>query len=98
MQKLENSCPAEELLKLLSGKLKPQIFQLALNGPLRFNTLLREIAGANKQSLAVALKELVDEGYLEKEVIRQKPLHIEYMLSERGKALIPVFQQLEKLQ
>jgi DNA-binding HxlR family transcriptional regulator len=97
MQKLENNCPAEELLKLLSGKLKPQIFQLAQKGPLRFNSLLREIEGANKQSLAVALKELVDEGYLEKSIIKQKPLHIEYRLSEKGEALIPVFQQLEQL-
>ena len=98
MQKLENSCPAEELLKLLSGRLKPQLFQLALNGPLRFNTLLRAIDGANKQSLSLALKELVDGGYLDKAVIKQKPLHIEYMLSDKGKALIPVFQQLERLQ
>ncbi|MCK8494928.1 MULTISPECIES: winged helix-turn-helix transcriptional regulator [Spirosoma] len=97
MQKVGNRCPAEELLKLLSGKLKPQIFQLALSGPLRFNSLLREIEGANKQSLAIALKELVDEGYLAKEVISQKPLHIEYMLSDQGKALIPIFQQLERL-
>ncbi|GAB3758951.1 winged helix-turn-helix transcriptional regulator [Spirosoma pomorum] len=97
MQKLDNSCPAEELLKLLSGKLKPQLFQLALGGPLRFNSLLRSIEGANKQSLALALKELVDEGYLEKIVVKQKPLHIEYLLTEKGQALIPIFQQLEQL-
>jgi DNA-binding HxlR family transcriptional regulator len=97
MQKLDNSCPAEELLKLLSGKLKPQLFQLALGGPLRFNSLLRSIEGANKQSLALALKELVDEGYLEKIVVKQKPLHIEYLLTEKGQALIPIFQQLERL-
>lgn len=98
MQKSVKSCPAEDLLKSLSGKLKPQIFQAALEGSLRFNSLLREIEGANKQSLAIALKELVEEGYLEKAVISQKPLHIEYRLSERGEALIPVFQQLERLQ
>ncbi|WP_080057914.1 winged helix-turn-helix transcriptional regulator [Spirosoma aerolatum] len=97
MQKVETSCPAEELLKRLSGKLKPQIFQLAMHSPLRFNTLLREIEGANKQSLSLALKELTDDGYLTKEVIKVKPLHIEYTLSEHGKALIPVFQQLERL-
>ena len=97
MQNFDNSCPAEELLKLLSGKWKPQIFRLALQGPLRFNSLLRQIDGTNKQALATSLKELVEEGYLERVVIRQKPLHIEYTLSEKGKALIPVFRQLEKL-
>ena len=91
----ENKCPAEGLLKLLSGKWKPQIFLMAVNGPLRFNSLLRDIKGANKQSVAVALRELEDFGILDKNIIKQKPLHIEYRLSEKGKSLIPVFRQLE---
>lgn len=94
---IENSCPAEGLLKTLSGKWKPQIFRLASAGPIRFNSLLRQLAGSNKQSIAVALKELEEQGLLEKTVIRQKSLHIEYSLSERGRFLIPVFQQLENL-
>ena len=36
------TCPAQGLLKLLSGKWKPEIFRLAVSGPLRFNSLLRE--------------------------------------------------------
>lgn len=91
----ENSCPAEYLLKILSGKWKPQIFRLALDGPIRFNTLLRQIEGSNKQSIAFALKELEEQLLLEKTIIQQKPLHIEYMLTEKGRTLIPVFQQLE---
>ncbi|HAK80605.1 MAG TPA: transcriptional regulator [Runella sp.] len=97
MENPANSCPAEELLKLMASKWKPQLFRLAVQGPLRFNSLLRDIEGANKQSLANSLNELVEEGYLEKIVIKQKPLHIEYTLSEKGKTLIPVFQQLESL-
>ena len=91
----ENECPAEGLLKLLSGKWKPQIFLLAVNGPLRFNGLLRDVKGANKQSIAVALRELEDFGILNKNVIKLKPLHIEYNLSEKGKSLVPIFKQLE---
>ncbi|GAB3698468.1 helix-turn-helix domain-containing protein [Spirosoma flavus] len=97
VQENDNGCPAEELLKLLAGKWKPQLFRLALNGPLRFNTLLRQIEGANKQSLASSLKELVEEGYLNKVIVKEKPLHIEYTLSEKGRPLIPVFKQLETL-
>lgn len=93
----ENTCPVEGLLKMLSGKWKPQIFRIALNGSIRFNTLLRQIEGSNKQSIAVALKELEEFGLLEKKVIKLKPLHIEYNLTEKGKSLIPVFQQLEHL-
>jgi DNA-binding HxlR family transcriptional regulator len=89
------ACPAEDVLKLLAGKWRPQIFRLALDGPLRFNSLLKSLEGSNKQSIAVALKELEPEGLLDRKVIKLKPLHIEYYLSEKAKALIPVFMQLE---
>jgi DNA-binding HxlR family transcriptional regulator len=89
------NCPVEGLIKSLSGKWKLQMFRLALEGPLRFNTLLRQLEGANKQSIAVALKELEEQGLLIKTVVRQKPLHIEYHLSEKGLALVPIFRQLE---
>lgn len=89
------TCPAQGLLKLLSGKLKPEIFRLAVDSPLRFSSMLRQISGSNKQTLSVALKELEEVGMLEKVIIKQKPLHIEYYLTENGKALIPIFKQLE---
>ncbi|MBV8251827.1 MAG: helix-turn-helix transcriptional regulator [Chitinophaga sp.] len=88
-------CPAQGLLKMLSGKWKPEIFRLAVTAPLRFNTLLRQIEGSNKQSLATALKEMEESGLLEKTIIQQKPLHIEYTLTEKGQSLVAVFQQLE---
>ena len=91
------TCPAQALLKLLSGKWKPEIFRLAVETPLRFSSLLRQIEGSNKQTLSVALKELEEVGLLEKIVVQQKPLHIEHVLTEKGKALIPVFKQLENI-
>ncbi len=94
----DETCPAQALLKTLAGKWKPEIFRLALNGPVRFNTLLRQIEGSNKQSLAVALKELEASKLLNKEIVNEKPLHIEYTLSATGQSLIPIFRQLETLQ
>lgn len=97
MEQIEKGCPAEGLLKMLSGKWKPQIFRLALEKPVRFNSLLRELPQSNKQSIATALKELEEQRLLDKVTVRQKPLHIEYTLSEKGKSMIPIFQQLEIL-
>jgi len=91
------TCPAQGLIKLLSGKWKPEIFRLAVESPLRFSSLLRQIEGSNKQTLSVALKELEEVGLLQKVVVQQKPLHIEYYLTEKGKSLIAVFKQLESL-
>lgn len=89
------TCPAQVLLKQLSGKWKPEIFRLAVDHPVRFSALLREINGSNKQSLAVALRELEEAGLLVKAIIKQKPLHIEYSLTDSGRALVPIFKQLE---
>lgn len=90
-------CKADSLLKMLAGKWKPQLFRLASQGPIRFNSLLRQLPGSNKQSIALALRELEEEGVLDKITVKQKPLHIEYHLTEKGRELIPVFLQLENL-
>lgn len=89
------NCPAEGILKMLTGKWKPQIFRLATEGSVRFNSLLRKLEGSNKQSLSIALKELEQHELLEKKVINLKPLHIEYSLTKKGESLVPVFQQIE---
>lgn len=93
----QNNCPAENAIKLLSGKWKPQIFKLAVEQPIRFNALLRALPGASKQAIATALKELEEAEILDKIKINEKPLHIEYHLTEKGKSIVPVFQQLETI-
>lgn len=89
------TCPAQGLLKLLSGKWKPEIFRLAATAPFRFSSLLRQIKGSNNQTLSVALRELEEVALLERVIVQHKPLHIEYYLTEKGKSLIPIFEQLE---
>jgi DNA-binding HxlR family transcriptional regulator len=91
------ACPAADLLKIMSGKWRPEIFRLALDGPLRFSSLLKILEKSNKQSIALALKELEHEGILQKNVIKLKPLHIEYSLSDKGKSLTDFFMQLEAI-
>lgn len=91
----ETKCPAEELLKSIAGKWKPQILRLAIDAPVRFNALLRQLEGSNKQAIATALKELEAEGILTKQTIQLKPLHIEYSLTEKGRKIVPLLQQLE---
>ena len=90
-------CPAQKLLKMLSGKLKLEIFILASQSTLRFSSLLRDIEGSNKQTLTTALRELEELDLLERIIITQKPLHIEYNLTSKGKSLIPILQQLERI-
>ncbi|WP_413670554.1 winged helix-turn-helix transcriptional regulator [Mucilaginibacter sp. Mucisp86] len=92
-----SSCPSEYLLKVLFGKWKPCIFRYASFGPVRFNQLIRVLPGSSRQAIASALRELEESGILKKEVIRIKPLHIEYSLTEKGASFIPVFKCLEEM-
>lgn len=93
----KETCPAEGLLKLLSGKWKPQILRFAVEEPVRFNSLLRKLPNSNKQSVSTALKELEEAELLIRTVVKEKPLHVEYTLSDKGRALIPVFMDIEDL-
>jgi DNA-binding HxlR family transcriptional regulator len=92
-----NNCPSEYLLKQLAGKWKPCIFRYASYGPVRFSQLLKILPGSSKQSITVALRELEEAGILSRNVVRHKPLHVEYQLTDTGLAFIPVFKMLESL-
>lgn len=91
-------CPAEALLQSVSGKWKPGIMLLASQGPVRFSQLLRQLEGSNKQSITVALRELEEAGLLERQVIRLKPLHVEYTLTPLALRLVPLLQGMEGLE
>jgi len=93
----EEICPAEALLKMLSGKWKLQIFRLAVQEPVRFSVLLKRLEGSNRQSISLALKDLEEQGLLHRITVRQKPLHIEYQMTEKGSAMIPIFRELERV-
>jgi DNA-binding HxlR family transcriptional regulator len=90
-------CPTAQSLKLLSGKWKPQIFLLCMIGPVRFNSLLRQLPSANRQSLAVALRELEQSALLEKITVKKKPLHIEYHLTDKGRSMVEIFKNIDQL-
>lgn len=66
-----------------------------MQGSVRFSSLMRQLEGVNKQSLSIALREMEEEEYLDRTVISEKPLHVEYVLSEKGKSIIPTFEQLD---
>ena len=90
-------CPREYLLKMLTGKWKPCIFRYAVEGPVRFSQILKLLPDASRQALTNALRELEESEILECKVIRQKPLHVEYHLTELGIEFIPIFKAVEEL-
>ncbi len=96
-KKDDETCPASGLLKSLSGKWKADIFRLSIETPVRFSKLQQQLPNASRQSLSVALRGLEEEGLISRVVIKEKPLNVEYHLTEKGRSLTTVFEQLEQL-
>ena len=90
-------CPKEYLLKMLTGKWKPCIFRYAVQGPVRFSQILKLLPDATRQALTNALRELEESEILERKIIKLKPLHVEYHLTELGMEFVPIFKAIEEL-
>ncbi len=76
---------------LIQGKYKlPILYCLQLDGPTRYNELLRKMETATFRSLTKALKELEADGLIIRKDYGEIPPRVEYSLSERGRSLEPV--------
>lgn len=91
------NCPKEFLLKMLTGKWKPCIFRYATQGPVRFGQIMKLLPEASKQALTVALREMEESGILDRKVIKERPLHVEYTLTDLGLEFIPIFKAIDEL-
>ncbi len=91
----DTDCPAQQALRSIAGKWKPRILRAAMSAPVRFNQLLRDIPESNKQAITNALRELENDALLVRTVVQQKPLHVEYTLTDQGRTIIGLLQGLE---
>ncbi|MEF8977178.1 MAG: helix-turn-helix domain-containing protein [Halapricum sp.] len=70
------------------------VYQLLENGPLGFSALKREIAGVSSKMLSESLTRLEDEDLVDREIVSDQPVRVEYSLTERGTALEPMVSEL----
>lgn len=91
------SCPVASLLMMLQGKWKFHIiYELCIKEPLRFGELQRSIEGITNTMLTVSLRELMRDGLVSRIQFNEIPPHVEYSLTQKGKALLPVFYEMTK--
>ena len=64
-----------------------------MTGPLRFTHLVE--SGINPRTLTERLKMLVNNEVLVRQVYAESPPRVEYSLTEKGQALIPVLEALQ---
>ncbi|WP_459687290.1 winged helix-turn-helix transcriptional regulator [Agathobaculum sp. TL06] len=91
------NCPVTPLLLMLQGKWKLQIiYKLCIQDPIRFGQLKKAISGITNTMLTTSLRELERDGLVSRIQFNEIPPHVEYSLTDKGKALLPVFYEMTK--
>ena len=84
-------CPINNSLKIFQQKFALNIIRnMMLLKQSKFSQFLESIEGINTKTLSIRLKELETYGLIERKVTQQRPLHVEYSLTKKGKALDPI--------
>ena len=91
---IDISCGFRIAIEVMGGKWKPYIIYELLSGAKRPSELKRRLPNASERVLAQQLKELVEYGVVEKQVIDPVCRHSEYSLTDLGRTLIPIIEQL----
>ena len=82
-------------MSLIQGKYKMFILYTLMEfGVVRFNEMKRYIRGISFKTLSATLKELEADGLVHREEYPQIPPKVEYSLTERGRSLIPILDQM----
>lgn len=90
------SCPIRNTMELIGGKWTFSIvYVLLYEGTKRFNELEKHIEGINTRMLVKELKTLEQNGIISRKVYAEIPPKVEYSLTEKGKALEKILNELK---
>ena len=93
MTTLVQPCPVEEAILIIGGKWKLLVLRsLLLNGPQRYNELLRSVTAISQKELTRNLRELTHAGLVTRESGTNQVAR--YDVTKLGKGLMPTFKKL----
>lgn len=86
-------CPIAVVLKLLSCKWKFFIIRDLLEGSRRFGEL-KKMTGCSQKILTVKLREMEEDGLIERRVFAEVPPRVQYTLTDIGYSIAPVLEAM----
>ena len=96
-QAVNGVCPLfHAAIELIGKRWTGAIISALTEGPLRFGELARAVPGLSDRLLSQRLRELEDEGLVEREVEAGTPVRVTYSLTEKGAELRPAISELKQ--
>src|SRR3954447_4117430 len=83
-------CPVCRTAEIVCGKWTLLIVRDLSEGPSAFCELERSLGGISPRTLSLRLRSLEEEGVLERTTFPEVPPRVEYALTEKGRALVPI--------
>ena len=90
----ENPCPVGCCAEIISGKWTLLLIRDLAEGSQRFCELERSLDGISPRTLSLRLRALEDNGIVERRTYPEVPPRVEYVLTEKGQALVPLIEDM----
>ena len=88
-------CPVDNTFKIIGKKFTIHILRnITMLGQTRFSQFLESIEGINPKTLSVRLREMEKNNLISRKIYPDTPIRIEYTITEKGKALKPIVEQM----
>ena len=93
-ESLNLGCPVARTAELIGNKWTPLIIRDLVKGEKRFSELERSLRGVSPKTLSERLKKLEDAKVVTRTCYAEVPPRVEYTLTEKGLALLPVIDSM----
>ena len=87
-------CPVARTAQIISNKWTPLIVRDLAHGERRFSELERSLVGISPKTLSERLKYLEAERIVARHCYAEVPPRVEYSLTEKGRALLPIIETM----
>jgi DNA-binding HxlR family transcriptional regulator len=88
------SCSVAACAEIIGAKWTALLVHDLSEGPRRFSELEHSCAGISPRTLSERLRALEDEGIVERRSYAESPPRVEYELTDKGEALLPIIEEM----
>jgi DNA-binding HxlR family transcriptional regulator len=91
-----SECPVCRTADIVCGKWTLLVIRDLAEGCSRFCEIERSLEGISPRTLSLRLRALEEEGIVVRNTFPEVPPRVEYALTEKGKALVPLIEDMRR--